>query len=377
MVNVPFSAMFTAKQYIAEITIYSLITTIANVSILGYMVLNPGDWLLVYAVLTCVVSVIPQLLICCRAIRVFPECHFRLSYMLDFSRVKEIFGFATWQIVGNLCYMIRCQGFSILVNRFFGPQYNATMGVSATITSQTGQLAAAMNGAFTPVVSAKAGSGDRDGMLDMAYRSCKYGMILTLLFVVPLALECDYIIPLWLKNLPPEVIPAAIFSLVAMGINSGSRGMVLAVTADGRIARFTIGLGLLDVVAVVSAAISVGCLDMPFLTVMVVLVAYNVLWNLLAVFFAHESVGFSYKRWFNDCVWPMGKVAFPTVLVGLGIKSLLPMGVVRSSLVIGAVLISYVALVVLLALTEEERQFFRDRVVRKFFVTQERGRKGQ
>ena len=58
MLNVPFRAMYIAKQYIAELTIYNFATTILNFSASYYMVSHPGVWLSRYAIWMCVLSII-------------------------------------------------------------------------------------------------------------------------------------------------------------------------------------------------------------------------------------------------------------------------------------------------------------------------------
>ena len=68
MANVPFSAMYGAKQYIAELTIYSFITSTLNVFVLYYMIKHPSDWLLEYSAWTCLLAVVPQLIISIRAL---------------------------------------------------------------------------------------------------------------------------------------------------------------------------------------------------------------------------------------------------------------------------------------------------------------------
>ena len=49
MVNVPFSAMYTAKQYIAELTVYGVVSSTCNVAFLYYMITHPSDWLTKYS----------------------------------------------------------------------------------------------------------------------------------------------------------------------------------------------------------------------------------------------------------------------------------------------------------------------------------------
>ena len=98
MVNVPFSAMYTAKQYIAELTIYSVVTSTLNVLMMYYMVTHPNDWLVRYAAWMCFISIMPQIVICIRAIIIFPECKINLSYMWDRARLKRLGSFSGWQM---------------------------------------------------------------------------------------------------------------------------------------------------------------------------------------------------------------------------------------------------------------------------------------
>ena len=73
MLNVPFQAMYTAKQEIAELTIYSFARTTLNVCILYYMVSHPADWLSRYAGLMALLGIVPQVIIGIRAFIKYPE----------------------------------------------------------------------------------------------------------------------------------------------------------------------------------------------------------------------------------------------------------------------------------------------------------------
>ena len=153
MINVPFQAMYTAKQYIAELTIYGIAATTANVFFMYFMVTHPGDWLAKYALWMCLVSVVPQMIICLRATKVFPECQFRLSYAWNKGRVSELSSFAFWQAFGGLGAIFRGQGIQILVNKYFGPAYNASMSIANQVSAQSQTLSGAMQGAFAPAIT--------------------------------------------------------------------------------------------------------------------------------------------------------------------------------------------------------------------------------
>ena len=101
MMNVPFTAMYNAKQYIAELTVYSYVTSTANAIFLYYMVSHPGSWLFEYALWMCLLSVCPQMIICIRAFFVFQECRIRPKYMWDTNTMMTELGHELHFAVGS------------------------------------------------------------------------------------------------------------------------------------------------------------------------------------------------------------------------------------------------------------------------------------
>jgi len=209
MASVPYRAMYTAKQEIAELTIYSCAQTIVNVVAMYYMVSHPRDWLVGYAVFACLLSVVPNLIIMIRACMVYPECTFDRHLLWLPNRLKELSVFVAGYFWGAITGMAQYNGLSIIVNKFMGPRYNASMAVGNTVTSQTLTLSSALTGAFSPAVTNAAGEGDWDRMRTFALRACKFGAILFLLFVIPAAIESEELLRLWLKNPPPGAWSAA------------------------------------------------------------------------------------------------------------------------------------------------------------------------
>ena len=107
MINVPFTAMYTAKQYIAELTIYSFAQTAANTAFFYFMATHPGAWLMKYAIWMCVVAIAPEIIITLRAFIIFRECRINLAYWWDLARFKQLGSYALWQMFGGFGYIFR------------------------------------------------------------------------------------------------------------------------------------------------------------------------------------------------------------------------------------------------------------------------------
>ena len=307
MINVPFQAMYTAKQYIAELTIYGIAATTANVFFMYFMVTHPGDWLARYALWMCLVSVVPQMIICLRATKVFPECQFRLSYAWNKGRVSELSSFAFWQAFGGLGAIFRGQGIQILVNKYFGPAYNASMSIANQVAAQSQTLSGAMQGAFAPAITTACGAGRYDEMRALAYRTCKFGMLLALIFVLPLALELRTILNLWLVDPPPYTAELCWCILLMSIVDKSASGHMLAVAAKGKIAAYQTFLGssliLTLPLAWVMVAKGIGFVSIGWAMVLTMMICS---WG--RVWFARKLVGMSARYWMFKIMLPVGIV---------------------------------------------------------------------
>ena len=316
MVNVPFTAMYTAKQYIAELTVYSVVGTAVNVIFLYYMVSHPGVWLAKYALWSCLLSVVPQIIICLRAMRVFPECRICLVYWYDWARLKLVGTYAGWQILGSACGLLRTQGFTILVNLVYGPRVNTAQAVAASVNGQATTLAGAMLGAFMPAITTACGSGDHAKMRRYAFRACKFGMLLALLFMLPLALELPEVMRLWLKH-PPQYAVGLCWCMIVLYLSDVcTQGHMVVVNANGRIAAYQV---ILSAINIFTLPIAYLCMRMGlgvYLSVGGVMIGGIVLNSIGRLLFARALMGMSIRHWLFGMMLPIGLVVGLALAVG-------------------------------------------------------------
>lgn len=253
MVNSPFQAMYIAKQYIAELTVYSFAQTAIRTAFVFLMTIIPGDWLLGYGLGMCLIAVVPQLLICWRAFCVFDECQLRKSALFDRGRIRQVSAFAWWKLLGGIGYIARHQCLEIIVNRHFGPRANASYTVASTFGVEASALTGALNGAFGPVVSSAFGEGRFEYMRKMALRSGKFGTLLTLIFAIPMFLEAEEVLRIWLKNPPENALPMCLVVLGVVVIEKLTAGHYMAVSAVGDICGLMIWRGVICLLAIPSA----------------------------------------------------------------------------------------------------------------------------
>lgn len=235
MCAAPFSAMYRAKQNIAELTMFEILSPIFNICFAWMLLSYNGDRLFFYAFYMAMISIVPNLLIMIRASCVFPECRIRVHLLWNKNKLKQLFSFAGWQAIGLSGVLIRTQGAPIIANRMLGVDFNSTMTVSGTVSNHAGSLSMALNNAFSPAVTSAAGAKDVQAFYYLALRASKFGTLLLALFALPLAIEIDYIVHAWLKVVPPDLEKMCVIMLINAVIDRCGNGATIAINARGNV----------------------------------------------------------------------------------------------------------------------------------------------
>lgn len=364
MVSVPFNAMYGAKQYIAELTIYSFVTSTLNVVFVYFMVSHPGVWLVQYALWTCLLSVVPQIIIATRACWIFPECKFRLAYAWNWRMYKEMLSYTGWNIFGTLGYLLKGQGISVLVNKYFGPKVNASMAIANTVSAQTMTLTGAMQGAFSPAITGAIGAGQMDKARALAFRFCKFGLVLSAVFMIPLALELPMILRLWLKNPPQYALGLCWLAMLMSFVDQNTLGHAVALMAFGRIKWYQIVCGTFTILALpVAWLFCILGFNVYYVSVGVLLAWLFVAYGRL--FFAKVILGMDIEYWALKIMAPILIVSCATAIAGWGLRCCFDESGLRVGLTILLCVFVYVPLSWLFILDREERTYVSD-LIRRF-----------
>lgn len=356
MASVPFAAMYQAKQEIAELTIYGFATTTLNAVILYYMVSHPGMWLVNWSAWCCVMSVIPQTLICIFAFVHFKECRICFPYMWNRNRIRAIFIYAGGRFASALAQMLSRQGLVIAVNKLLGPARNAAMSVGNTVVGHASTLMSSCLGALSPAITNAAGRGDDKQMRALSYRLEKLDTFTTLIFAIPLVLEVDNVMVLWLNQPPPESANLCAIILMVSALDRLTDGHWVAIFAKGTVAFFNLceSIGFLFgfICAVIFMWLGFGIAS----------VGYGLLVSCVYAMFVKLILGrryccFSIRHWNNRVFLPSVLCTVASVAAGVWVRLVFPASffrVVLTTLCADSVL---VCLTWFLVLDLDERNF--------------------
>lgn len=229
----PFTAAITANEKFEIYAYLSIFDVILKILIVYLLVVIPGDKLIVYAILMLSSTFVTMSLNRLYCVRKFEECAFSLK--LDKQLFKEMVSFSGWTTVGHLSAVLNGQGVNVLLNLFFGTIINASRGLAITVVTTVKQFVGGFTTAAVPQLVKYYGKGDKENFNKLVFKISQVTLFLLAIFIVPIMLEIDYVLKLWLTEVPAYTSTFIKISLILAFISYSNFMIDQAVNAIGRV----------------------------------------------------------------------------------------------------------------------------------------------
>lgn len=161
-----------------------------------------------------------------------------ISFIFNKTLFKEMFSFAGWSVVGNLGFSFKDQVANVILNIFFGTVINAARGVALQVNGIISGFSSNFIMALNPQITKQYATGNIQNSMNLVYAGCRYSFYLLALVSIPVIINMDYILKLWLYNVPEYTSEFLKLALVAALINSIAQPLVTALQATGKIKSF-------------------------------------------------------------------------------------------------------------------------------------------
>ena len=253
IIQVPYNSLITAYEKMNFYAYISIIEVSLKLGLVYLLVFYGGDKLIAFASLTFLVSIIVIIAyqIYCR--KNYSACKYSFEY--DKVFFKELISYSGWNLFGGLASVSRGQGINIVLNFFFGTVANAAYGLTLQIQSAVNQFVTNFQKAVNPQIIKTYSEGNLDRMHKLIIQSSKFSFLLMLLLVAPILFNTDFILSLWLKNLPENTIVFVQLSLIGVLIDCISGPLIVAVQASGKIRNYQIVIGSLIILTLPIASL--------------------------------------------------------------------------------------------------------------------------
>lgn len=240
IVSVPYNSCIVAHEHMNAFAYVSILEVILKLLIVFLLLVINYDKLITYGILVLCVAFIIRLIYGLYCKRHFEECTYH--FIFNKTLFKEMFSFAGWSVVGNLGFSFKDQVANVILNIFFGTVINAARGVALQVNGIISGFSSNFIMALNPQITKQYATGNIQNSMNLVYAGCRYSFYLLALVSIPVIINMDYILKLWLYNVPEYTSEFLKLALVAALINSIAQPLVTALQATGKIKIFQISI---------------------------------------------------------------------------------------------------------------------------------------
>lgn len=172
----------------------------------------PGSKLIWYGLYNLFIAILVFVMYLAYCKKKFPEIE--LGAAVPRKMFKEILSFSGWGVTGAFAYTLREQGVNLVLNFFFGTVVNAARGITNQINGALSGFTANLFVSSRPQVIQSYSTGDYDRAWKLTFSLSKVMFLLFFIMALPVCVNINYILKLWLGDNIPDY--TAIFTIMLM-----------------------------------------------------------------------------------------------------------------------------------------------------------------
>ena len=359
LISVPYNAAIIAHEKMSAFAYISIIEGLGKLAIAWCIVISPIDRLVFFAGMVAVLAIIIRIIYGLYCKHYFEECTYHFVY--DYDLLKQMFGFAGWNFLGNSAGILNSQGVNILSNLFFGVSVNAARGIAEKINAVMTQFVNNFTTAINPQITKSYAQGEIDYMRQLTYSGARFSSYLLLFFAIPIGFEAEFILTLWLKIVPDYAVEFVRWTLASSLCLVVGNSILNSLLATGNIKKYQIIISL------------IGVLDFP-LTYLVFWLGYSPVSAYVIYFVTYfvlifvryvlvkQYVPIDTKGYVLNVVFRVAFVTLSSSLLPYIVISNMDKSLMRFIICMIVCILSIIVSVSLFGLTYDEKKFIRSKL---------------
>lgn len=327
IMQTPYNATIIAHEKMSIYAYVGILNVFLRLLIVYLLVIGDFDKLILYSFLQLSVSII-----IISIYRVYCKIHFsetRFTFVWRKELFRPMLSFSGWDLYGNLSVIARTQGVSILLNMFFGPIANAAAGIATQVQGAVMSFAGNIVTAVRPQLVKYYATEEYRPMFELLSNSIKLSFILLSILTIPIITEINYILKLWLGNIPQNAAVFCAFTLLFNLFANTSLLFASIIHATGRVKRISLINGSLYLLVIPVTYVAFKNSDIIWLPYLfnVVAVFCGMLSNAWTI---HLYIGdFDFKRFVIKDLLPCLLIFVIVFAVTSLVTAVMPVGFVR------------------------------------------------
>jgi O-antigen/teichoic acid export membrane protein len=272
-----------------------------------------------------------------------------------------MFSFSGWSLWGNLAAMLYSQGLNMMLNIFFGPMVNAARGIALQVQGVVQGFVGNFQIALNPQITKNYASGALDQMHNLMFRSARFSFFLLFLLALPILIEANYILHLWLGGIPDDTVVFMRWIIGVSLIYTIANPCMIANQATGKVKVYQAVVGGI-LLLILPASYVVLLLGAPAYSVFIVHFCVECIAQFARMYMLRNLINLPLRAYIKNIYVPILMVVIVSVFLPIIVHLQLVEGFIRFICVGIVCLASVVTTIFFLGLTNVERHFFIEKI---------------
>lgn len=363
IIRCPYNAAIISYERMSIYAYISIVEAILKLVTAYLLLVVVFDKLILYSIFTFVVLTIVSLIYIIYCHKLLSDV--RIIKVKKNPYYKEIFNFSKWTIFGSLANMGKEQGLNLIVNLFYGVTLNAAVGIANQVNIHISEFVSNFQVALNPQLTKSEVGGNRERQYGLIYKSAKFSYFIMLFLSVPIILNLDYLLTLWLGEYPPHTTSICLFIILGVLIETLSGPLWVSIFATGKVRTYQIVISAILLMNIPLAFI-VGKLGLPPAGIYAIRAFIYIAALTTRLIFLKRLIGLEFTKFATNVIAPVLLVSIPLFAL-IFVKQQFVLDTTFVSFLVESILVVLIETVFIgwLGLNKNERDFITQTIFKK------------
>ena len=237
IINVPYSSIFTAMEKFLFIAIVDIGNSVLKLGLILFLFKFSGNLLRAYAIVMSATTFTSFVVYHYFSYKFWPKI-IKWNLVTTFKAYKPVISFNNYNILSSVAMLARSQGSNILINWFFGTAINGAYAIAKTVQGFVESFSVNFDIAAAPNITKHISAGEQHSSQNIACVVCRFCILMMILVFFPLMCETEFILSIWLGQVPEKATFFCQILLVLVLVSSTSGGILQYINGSGHIKLF-------------------------------------------------------------------------------------------------------------------------------------------
>lgn len=356
IISIPFNASIIAHERISAFAMFAIVEALLKMGIAISLKYIPVDRLIYYGAMILFLQVSVNV-----AYWIYNFKNFEgIRIKLVFSKVlfREMFAFTGWNLFGNFSHVFFTQGVNLILNFYCGTAVNAARGIAIQVDNLVRQFATNLQTAVNPQIIKSYAQGDTERFFTLIFTSSRYCFYLLFLIALPIMLEAEFLLTVWLGQFPNHTISFIRITLMIVVLESLVTPMFIANLASGKVKIYQIVMCVISLAFIPITLFAIKFTGIPEI-VFVSTLLMTIVEIIARIFIVHHQVSLPRLEYVKKVILNIILVIVISSVLPIMLHFILPYGILRFLSVGALSVLSVGGTIYFIGMSSQERSYMK------------------